>query len=133
MTPGKVLQRQLRQHWGIETPEALAAGLQVLAEVAARPDTPPLAQRVLQGMPRWLTQVDGVYAQMERDLQLSQRSLALSSGELNAVNQKLRDESAHLQRSAASLLQSLNHLTDCLLYTSPSPRDYAASRMPSSA
>ena len=24
-------------------------------------------------------------------------------------------------------------LTDCLLYTSPSPRDYAASRMPSSA
>ena len=25
------------------------------------------------------------------------------------------------------------HLLDCLLYTSPSPRDYAASRMPSSA
>ena len=25
------------------------------------------------------------------------------------------------------------HLEDCLLYTSPSPRDYAASRMPSSA
>ena len=24
-------------------------------------------------------------------------------------------------------------LEDCLLYTSPSPRDYAASRMPSSA
>ena len=26
-----------------------------------------------------------------------------------------------------------NSFTDCLLYTSPSPRDYAASRMPSSA
>ena len=25
------------------------------------------------------------------------------------------------------------HITTCLLYTSPSPRDYAASRMPSSA
>ena len=25
------------------------------------------------------------------------------------------------------------HYGDCLLYTSPSPRDYAASRMPSSA
>lgn len=114
MTPGKLLQRQLRQHWGVDTPEALAAGLQILAEAAARPDTPPLAQRVLQGMPRWLTQVDGVYAQMERDLQLSQRSLALSSDELNAVNQTLRDESAHLQRSAASLLQSLSHLTEGL-------------------
>ena len=26
-----------------------------------------------------------------------------------------------------------NQYNDCLLYTSPSPRDYAASRMPSSA
>ena len=26
-----------------------------------------------------------------------------------------------------------DHTQDCLLYTSPSPRDYAASRMPSSA
>ena len=26
-----------------------------------------------------------------------------------------------------------DQLSDCLLYTSPSPRDYAASRMPSSA
>ena len=27
----------------------------------------------------------------------------------------------------------VNQYKDCLLYTSPSPRDYAASRMPSSA
>ena len=27
----------------------------------------------------------------------------------------------------------INQAIDCLLYTSPSPRDYAASRMPSSA
>ena len=30
-------------------------------------------------------------------------------------------------------VQVIPHITDCLLYTSPSPRDYAASRMPSSA
>ena len=29
--------------------------------------------------------------------------------------------------------ESFNHIKSCLLYTSPSPRDYAASRMPSSA
>ena len=114
MTPGKLLQRQLRQHWGADTPEALTACLQTLAELAALPNTPPAAQRVLQGLPRWLGQVDGVYGQMERDLQLSQRSLALSSDELNTVNQKLRDESAQMQRSAASLLQTLNHLTEGL-------------------
>ena len=30
-------------------------------------------------------------------------------------------------------IQVASQLTSCLLYTSPSPRDYAASRMPSSA
>ena len=29
--------------------------------------------------------------------------------------------------------QSRNHIEDCLLYTSPSPRDISGSRMPSSA
>ena len=33
----------------------------------------------------------------------------------------------------AELKQHTNHLNDCLLYTSPSPRDLSTSRMPSSA
>ena len=35
--------------------------------------------------------------------------------------------------SAANTLAGMSALGACLLYTSPSPRDYAASRMPSSA
>ena len=35
------------------------------------------------------------------------------------------------QREETRLI--IEELLDCLLYTSPSPRDYAASRMPSSA
>ena len=31
------------------------------------------------------------------------------------------------------IVNALDHLTDCLLYTSPSPRDLVLSRMPSSA
>ena len=34
---------------------------------------------------------------------------------------------------AQSLRIAINNGDTCLLYTSPSPRDYAASRMPSSA
>ena len=34
---------------------------------------------------------------------------------------------------AAGLVELLRPFWSCLLYTSPSPRDYAASRMPSSA
>ena len=114
MTPAKLLQRQLRQHWGAATPEALAVCLQSLAEVASHPDTPVEARQALAGLPRLLEQVDGVYQQMERDLVLSQRSLALSSNELNEVNQRLRNESAQMQRATASLLQTLNQLTQGL-------------------
>ena len=37
----------------------------------------------------------------------------------------------HRRRVSTSVVNEV--LKDCLLYTSPSPRDYAASRMPSSA
>ena len=36
-------------------------------------------------------------------------------------------------RAVANALVNMQHAISCLLYTSPSPRDYAASRMPSSA
>ena len=42
----------------------------------------------------------------------------------------------HCTESQLALVQTETHLALrklCLLYTSPSPRDYAASRMPSSA
>ena len=37
------------------------------------------------------------------------------------------------ERSGISTRHIDGKVSDCLLYTSPSPRDYAASRMPSSA
>ena len=36
-------------------------------------------------------------------------------------------------QSDLSLISEINKLSDCLLYTSPSPRDATLSRMPSSA
>ena len=42
-----------------------------------------------------------------------------------------RNEKSMAQKLAAEILAASKE--DCLLYTSPSPRDYAASRMPSSA
>ena len=43
--------------------------------------------------------------------------------------------SLNIEGSSTDIIDSLviEHDGDCLLYTSPSPRDYAASRMPSSA
>ncbi len=39
----------------------------------------------------------------------------------------------HLENIGAQLLKEVASKTSCLLYTSPSPRDVLASRMPSSA
>ena len=42
-------------------------------------------------------------------------------------------DDAKTREIVQTLLKDLETSKDCLLYTSPSPRDYAASRMPSSA
>ena len=39
----------------------------------------------------------------------------------------------HVQSEASFVTEAARHLMDCLLYTSPSPRDGLLSRMPSSA
>ena len=44
----------------------------------------------------------------------------------------IEDRDAFKYALAATLVKNEQHW-NCLLYTSPSPRDYAASRMPSSA
>ena len=41
--------------------------------------------------------------------------------------------SSDIKQSSPTLVLSLNHISFCLLYTSPSPRDLSTSRMPSSA
>ena len=43
------------------------------------------------------------------------------------------DELKELQDTIAKLEAEAKQLKDCLLYTSPSPRDLSTSRMPSSA
>ena len=63
----------------------------------------------------------------ERLRDLLQRFLA-ESGFLVTAAGSAEEARAYLVGVAFDLL-----VIDCLLYTSPSPRDYAASRMPSSA
>ena len=56
------------------------------------------------------------------------RQLLFLYEELKKENLSLRNE---IDRKSAEIAQL--ECNNCLLYTSPSPRDYAASRMPSSA
>ena len=63
-----------------------------------------------------------LYEKMNEDLQLAGMAKRTVHGYLRAVRQ-LAD---YCERRP-------NKITDCLLYTSPSPRDATLSRMPSSA
>ena len=56
----------------------------------------------------------------------------VSNGGINGLSQDSNGTTV-APRNAAVARMSYGRFLDCLLYTSPSPRDYAASRMPSSA
>ena len=62
---------------------------------------------------------------------------AVKKGEMSAPSSEVAKAAASMSKKDAKDFASTKHkkLPDkvCLLYTSPSPRDYAASRMPSSA
>ena len=56
--------------------------------------------------------------------------------ELKTIRKEIKDLDEKLDRHISfieSVYRGLRHPSDCLLYTSPSPRDLAQSRLPSSA
>ena len=110
MTPVRLLQRQLSRNCGVQSPEALASLLALLGNLADRTDVPADLQPVLAGLPKLLAQVNDTYSQHERDLALSHRSLEISSQELTQANKRLWDEAQQMQRSAATLRQTLEQL-----------------------
>ena len=61
-------------------------------------------------------------------------SLTLTYSQPNHEIEKIRTEKKEILRQKAEIeKKNLDLMRDCLLYTSPSPRDKCRSRMPSSA
>ena len=52
---------------------------------------------------------------------------------LRDITDRLSDQRMESAQSAADVQSTVDRCIDCLLYTSPSPRDLSTSRMPSSA
>ncbi|MFM8610051.1 MAG: response regulator [Burkholderiaceae bacterium] len=97
----KLLARQLRRHAGVDGTDALQAVQQALQRAAQH--EPSLA-RLADGLPALLDGVADSYRQFERDLDLRSRSIELSSAELLAANEQLRNEArSQLERAIASL------------------------------
>jgi PAS domain S-box-containing protein len=104
----KLLQNQLRRVVGIRSPEELSAILGELAAVVEQAQPSEGASRLVAGLGELLGRVGANYESSERDLTLRTRSLQLSSEELSAANERLRDEAATQARVIGSLKRTAN-------------------------
>ena len=115
----KALLRQLKRTIGVADETALAALLEAAARSSETAD--PALRQLLSGLGSLLERVGESYAQYERDLELRTRSLELSSEELSASNNRLREELTQRDQAAHSLREALANLmpevstTDSLL------------------
>ena len=70
------------------------------------------------------------YSSTTKDRVRSSQDIQISGTQSSPDNQKFsKPATKHIPKNQVKIKSS----STCLLYTSPSPRDYAASRMPSSA
>ena len=76
-----------------------------------------------------------LFIQNERIINNKNNNLKLTNNEARYINKVMRikiGKEIFITNGQGSLWKAIN-LEDCLLYTSPSPRDRQKSRMPSSA
>ncbi len=106
----KLLQRQLKRLLGVADDEQLATLTAELDALAKRPDLSAAAQRGLSGFGALLAQVNEAYIQSERALELSTRSLELSSAELGHANESLRQDALSRELTLKTLRDTTNQL-----------------------
>jgi PAS domain S-box-containing protein len=98
-----MLQHQLKRLAGIADDAALTAALDEIAALKIPEGSSAQAEALLRNLPKLLARVGDAYDQYERDLALRSRSLELSSDELTAANERMREELAVRNRALKSL------------------------------
>jgi len=106
----RLLGRQLKRTLAIPDGDALAAVLGDLSRLAAGKDVSPQLKAALTGLTAFIHSVADAYRQSERDLELSRRSLDISSQELFAANASLRNARGEAELRAAELQAILNSM-----------------------
>ena len=100
----RLLERQLKRTLGLRDGDGLAVLL-------ANLEDPQVRDQLRRGLPEFLERVDQTYLQQERDLELRNRSLELSTEELTHANENLRRAAA----TRAAILDSLRTTANALL------------------
>jgi PAS domain S-box-containing protein len=104
------LQRQLKRTLGLADEAALSSLLEKMGAAATQPDVDPEVAALLANFGALLERIDATYEQSDRDLDLRTRSLEISSGELSAANNRLRDDISARTRAIQSLRETVSGL-----------------------
>ncbi|MBF0306293.1 MAG: PAS domain S-box protein [Alphaproteobacteria bacterium] len=106
----RLLSGQLRRALGFRSPEELAEAIAALRAAVERDGLDGPGRLLADGLGDLFERIDRSYEQVDRDLILRSRSLQLSSEELLAANDRLRDETAIQARAIHSLRAIANDL-----------------------
>ncbi|MBF0185030.1 MAG: PAS domain S-box protein [Magnetococcales bacterium] len=105
----RLLARQIKRVFALEE-EGFALAVAELRQHLATAGVSEAAQRLVAGLPDFCRRVGESYEQQERDLELRNRSLLLSSDELTRFNERLRAEAAEQRRVIDALRATANRL-----------------------
>ncbi len=111
----RVLKRQLRRALKLASNDAVDTFIASLRGQAASP--------VRDGLLGLIESVEVSYSELERDLMLRTRSLAISSGELFELNQRLRGEVAQQRQAQRALLDAATQMAASANIPMPDAKD----------
>lgn len=97
MSMHKLLARQARRILGADEAQ-MPSVLNELRQLANSPGVSPETTRLVNGLEEFLQRVGSAYDQNDRDLDLKNRSLLLSSIELTQINDRIRELNGTLER-----------------------------------
>ncbi|MBF0613553.1 MAG: PAS domain S-box protein [Magnetococcales bacterium] len=104
----RLLARQIKRVFGLSEEEFSQAMEELRPLIADRPGSG--AEKIVAGLEEFCARVGQSYDQHERDLELRNRSLQLSSEELTRINEQLRTDAKRRLRVIESLRSTANRL-----------------------
>jgi len=106
----RILLRQVKRAFSLDNEASLDLLLEKAVATAKQPDLDPAIAGLLSGMGELFNRVESTYEQFGRDLDLRTRSLELSSSELNAANDRLREDISTRTHAIESLRKTVEML-----------------------
>jgi len=108
----KLLSRQLKQYSGVADTNHLRSILHELSVLTQQNHTSPSTQAFLSGFENFLAKVAEHYDQLNSELELCQRTLALNPSELTQANEQLRLDVARQEEALTILCNTANELLE---------------------